>query len=171
MGQGTNQRCGIFRWLMPQVEFFPHESTCWSLTPQWELLETKPLWMKLRLMEIIGQGLNAMEPASLQQTPEAPLPTLGRHRENTIWKPGRVLTRDQPCQHLDLGLQNCGKKKTPAVQDTQQVVFCYSSLSRVIQLRWDFSFLKGHIGVPIVEQWLMNPTRNHEIAGSIPGLA
>ena len=25
--------------------------------------------------------------------------------------------------------------------------------------------------VPIVSQWLMNPTRNHEVAGSIPGLA
>ena len=26
-------------------------------------------------------------------------------------------------------------------------------------------------GVPVVVQWLMNPTRNHEVAGSIPGLA
>ena len=26
-------------------------------------------------------------------------------------------------------------------------------------------------GVPIVEQWLTNLTRNHEVAGSIPGLA
>ena len=27
------------------------------------------------------------------------------------------------------------------------------------------------IGVPIVAQWLMTPTRNHEVVGSIPGLA
>jgi len=27
------------------------------------------------------------------------------------------------------------------------------------------------IGVPIMAQWLTNPTRNHEVAGSIPGLA
>ena len=26
-------------------------------------------------------------------------------------------------------------------------------------------------GVPVVAQWLMNPTRNHEVAGSIPALA
>ena len=26
-------------------------------------------------------------------------------------------------------------------------------------------------GVPIVVQWLTNPTRNHEVAGLIPGLA
>ena len=26
------------------------------------------------------------------------------------------------------------------------------------------------MGVPIVAQWLMNPTRNQEAAGSIPGL-
>ena len=30
---------------------------------------------------------------------------------------------------------------------------------------------RSHLGVPIVAQWLTNPTRNHEVAGSIPGLA
>ena len=33
------------------------------------------------------------------------------------------------------------------------------------------SFLKAHLGVPILAQWLTNPTSNHEVAGSIPGLA
>ena len=31
--------------------------------------------------------------------------------------------------------------------------------------------LNGTLGVPVVAQWLTNPTRNHEVAGSIPGLA
>ncbi len=26
-------------------------------------------------------------------------------------------------------------------------------------------------GVPVVAQWLANPTRNHEVAGSVPALA
>ena len=30
---------------------------------------------------------------------------------------------------------------------------------------------KNQGGVPVVVQWLTNPTRNHEVAGSIPGLA
>ena len=27
------------------------------------------------------------------------------------------------------------------------------------------------LGVPVVAQWLTNPTRNREVAGSVPGLA
>ena len=30
---------------------------------------------------------------------------------------------------------------------------------------------KKILGVPVVAQWLTNPTRNHEVAGSVPGLA
>ena len=31
--------------------------------------------------------------------------------------------------------------------------------------------LKKKKGVPVLAQWLMNPTRSHEVLGSIPGLA
>ena len=32
------------------------------------------------------------------------------------------------------------------------------------------SLKKPKLGVPIMAQWLTNPTRNHEVEGSIPGL-
>ena len=32
-------------------------------------------------------------------------------------------------------------------------------------------FKNEDFGVPVVAQWLTNLTRNHEVAGSIPGLA
>ena len=32
-------------------------------------------------------------------------------------------------------------------------------------------FQKLRVVVPVVAQWLTNPTRNHEVSGSIPGLA
>ena len=32
-------------------------------------------------------------------------------------------------------------------------------------------YQKSVLGVPVVVQWLTNPTRNHEVAGSVPGLA
>ena len=31
--------------------------------------------------------------------------------------------------------------------------------------------LKFQMGVPVVAQWLTNPTRNHEVSGSVPALA
>ena len=33
------------------------------------------------------------------------------------------------------------------------------------------NFKKASVGVPVVAQWLTNPTRNHEVAGSVPALA
>ena len=33
-----------------------------------------------------------------------------------------------------------------------------------------FDLVSMHEGVPVMSQWLMNPTRNHEVVGSIPGL-
>ena len=35
----------------------------------------------------------------------------------------------------------------------------------------DLTYPKRGGGVPFVAEWLMNPTRNHEVAGLIPGLA
>ena len=33
------------------------------------------------------------------------------------------------------------------------------------------SWKNRSLGVPVVAQWLTNPTGNHEVAGSVPGLA
>ena len=33
-----------------------------------------------------------------------------------------------------------------------------------------FLHLQASVGVPVMAQWLTNPTRNHEVVGSIPGL-
>ena len=35
----------------------------------------------------------------------------------------------------------------------------------------DSTTRKQTLGVPVVAQWLANPTRNHEVVGSIPALA
>ena len=35
----------------------------------------------------------------------------------------------------------------------------------------EFCFKNVELGVPVVAQWLTNPTRNHEVAGSVPALA
>ena len=40
----------------------------------------------------------------------------------------------------------------------------------VIKTVWDW-YKNRQTGVPIVVQWLTNPTRNHEVEGSIPALA
>ena len=40
-----------------------------------------------------------------------------------------------------------------------------------IQMQWLRLIKRCGFGVPIVAQWLMNLTRNHEAEGSIPGLA
>ena len=36
---------------------------------------------------------------------------------------------------------------------------------------WAVKKKMGLVGVPVVAQWLTNPTRNHEVAGSVPGLS
>ena len=51
--------------------------------------------------------------------------------------------------------ENCSKKRH--IQD--------------IWVRLEFEHKMTLWGVPFVAQWLTNPTRNHEVAGSVPGLA
>ena len=39
-----------------------------------------------------------------------------------------------------------------------------------MEMRWDVRPILS-LGVPVVAQWLTNPTRNHEVAGLIPDFA
>ena len=54
----------------------------------------------------------------------------------------------------------------------KSVVFLYTNneiLERNTKIQYILKLYP--MGVPIVVQWLKNPTRNHEVVGSIPGLA
>ena len=44
-------------------------------------------------------------------------------------------------------------------------------LQRTALLKYKSLSKKEAHGGPVVAQWLTNPTRNHEVVGSIPGLA
>ena len=47
----------------------------------------------------------------------------------------------------------------------------YDSIESLDQRRVQKNKKESPYGVPVVAQWLTNPTRNHEVVGSIPGLA
>ena len=49
---------------------------------------------------------------------------------------------------------------------------CFSTYSDGTDGVWvELCYSERYAGVPTVAQWLMNPTRNHEVVSSIPGLA
>ena len=44
-------------------------------------------------------------------------------------------------------------------------------VNNILYPLYTVQFKKAFSGVPVVAQWLTNPTRNHEVVGLIPGLA
>ena len=52
-----------------------------------------------------------------------------------------------------------------------------AAIAPIRPLAWEPPYATGEAlkrqktGVPVVAQWLTNPTRNHEVAGSVPALA
>ena len=57
--------------------------------------------------------------------------------------------------------------------ELQQAVVCtgLKLRKREVSLMSSPTKLVKNFRVPVVAQWLTNPTRNHEVSGSIPGLA
>ena len=57
-------------------------------------------------------------------------------------------------------------------------LWCRPAAAALIRpLAWELPYAVGaalkkclESGVPVMAQWLTNPTRNHEVVGSIPGL-
>ena len=77
--------------------------------------------------------------------------------------------------HSSKPLPTCASKivclKFPCVAKAVFLKYCKEMLFHLI-LHHNAEGTKMHLwGVPVVVQWLTNPTRNHEVAGSIPGLA
>ena len=75
---------------------------------------------------------------------------------------------------------SCGVNRTCGSDPTLLRLPCrLAAVAPIHPLAWELPYAVGvalkskkiNMGVPIVAQWLMNPTRNHEVVGSIPGLA
>ena len=54
------------------------------------------------------------------------------------------------------------------------LLLCYTVLSfdkGIMLYSFRYNIINEHFGVPVMAQWLTNPTSNHEDAGLIPGLS
>ena len=78
------------------------------------------------------------------------------------------LPQPLPDKHLDLNLDNY--LKAVAKQRSGQIEAHEHKMEQNLDLPKKKKKKKNH-GVPIMAQWLTNPTRNHEFVGSIPGLS
>ena len=54
---------------------------------------------------------------------------------------------------------------------TQKLLELINKFSKVAGYKINIQKSVAFLGVPIMVQWLMNPTRNHEVVDLIPGLA
>uniref|UniRef100_A0A8D1G5K7 Rho GTPase activating protein 30 n=2 Tax=Sus scrofa TaxID=9823 RepID=A0A8D1G5K7_PIG len=67
-------------------------------------------------------------------------------------------------------LQNSGQEVPQVLRSCAEFVEEYGVVDGIYRLSGVSSNIQK-LRVPVVAQWLTNLTRNHEVAGSIPGLA
>ena len=60
--------------------------------------------------------------------------------------------------------------RSPRSPGTSENNFFLHKYDPPLYLGYTYALKKSFVGVPIVAQWLTTPTRNHEVAGLIPGL-
>ena len=62
--------------------------------------------------------------------------------------------------------------KVSEIKELRKIFYLKNAYSLEAKSYFECQVLNIHFyGVPIMAQGLMNPTRNHEVLGSIPGLA
>ena len=74
---------------------------------------------------------------------------------------------------------SCGVDHRHSSDPTLLWLWCRPAAAAPVQpLAWELPYAAGtalkkkeKCGVPVMAQWLTNPTRNHEVAGLTPGLA
>ena len=87
-----------------------------------------------------------------------------------IWVQSLPLLRElriQHCLSCSVG-HSCSSNLTPG----QGTFICHRCSHKKTKRKEDKDVYKTQLyGVPVVAQWLMNPTGNHRVAGFIPGLS
>ena len=92
-------------------------------------------------------------------------------RENENYKKFLEMTKTKSCSEDPELLFNCYCKFTSYWKKYNFFRLMTNSDKLCLQEHGFTTEVKNFLGVPVVVQWLMNPTKNHEVAGSIPALA
>ena len=70
----------------------------------------------------------------------------------------------------DQQINKLGRSDVQLWDYSQQYCVTNCKIAKTLNINYS-QHKKEMIGVPVMAQWLTNPTRNHEVAGLIPGLA
>ena len=88
-----------------------------------------------------------------------------------------MLFRDRTCSHFAILINyeiSTFKEKTFILDFYNYEIYSKKKSSFFLQPSYKFlnqlDCSKSILGIPVMAQWLTNLTRNHEVAGSIPGL-